>query len=169
MSTASNPLVGVVMGSQSDWDVMSRTHKTLDEFGVAHECKVLSAHRTPDELAAYVKGAEERGIEVLIAGAGMAAALPGAMAAFTTLPVLGVPVPSGPLGGTDALHAIVQMPPGIPVGTLAIGGAGATNAALLAVAIVANKHPEYREKLKAHRESQAKKVLGTVLPCEEAG
>ena len=162
-----NPLVAVIMGSQSDWDVMSRTHAVLHEFGVPHECKVLSAHRTPEQTAEYVKAGEVRGIEVFIAGAGMAAALPGTVAAFTTAPVLGVPVASGALDGLDALLAMVQMPPGIPVGTMAIGKAGATNAALFAVAILAGKNPEYGEKLKAYRAAQAKKVLDTTLPCEE--
>lgn len=160
------PLAGVLMGSKSDWEVMAVADALLSEFGVAHECRVLSAHRTPDALAEYVKSAESRGIEVLIAGAGMAAALPGAVAALTLLPVLGVPLSGGALGGQDALYAMVQMPPGIPVGTLAIGKAGAVNAALLAVAILANKRPELREKLRVYREAQAKKVLDTVLPEE---
>jgi len=158
------PLVGVLMGSKSDWEVMAAADALLSEFGVPHECRVLSAHRTPDALAEYVKSAESRGLEVLIAGAGMAAALPGAVAALTFLPVLGVPLSGGALGGQDALYAMVQMPPGIPVGTLAIGKAGAVNAALLAVAILANKRPELREKLRAYRKTQAKNVLDTVLP-----
>jgi len=166
MTADSKPLVSVIMGSKSDWDVMAAAAKVLKEFGVTAECRVLSAHRTPDLLAEYVRFAEERGVEVIIAGAGMAAALPGAVAAYTTLPVLGVPVPSGALNGQDALYAIVQMPPGIPVGALAIGTAGATNAGLLAISILANKYPDYRDKLKAYRESQAQKILNTVLPDE---
>jgi len=157
---------GVVMGSKSDWDIMAAAHEILKEFGVAHECRVLSAHRTPAALEAWVKSAEERGVEVFIAGAGLAAALPGVVAALTTRPVLGVPLPGGALNGQDALYAIVQMPPGIPVGTLAIGKPGATNAGLLAVAILSNTYPEYRAKLTAYREKQAKKVLETALPCE---
>lgn len=163
MGTANQPLVGIMMGSESDWDVMSRADAVLTEFGVQHEARVLSAHRTPDLVAEYVTTAEGRGIEVIIAGAGLAAALPGVVAAHTTLPVLGVPLDSGGLGGQDALYAIVQMPPGIPVGTLAIGKPGATNAALLAVAILANKYPEYKEKLKAYRQAQAEKIKNITL------
>ena len=133
MGTESGVLVGILMGSKSDWDAMSRADSVLEEFGVSHESRVISAHRAPDALTDYVKTAEDRGLEVIIAGAGLAAALPGVVAAHTTLPVLGVPLESGPLGGQDALYAIVQMPPGIPVGTLAIGKVGATNAALLAI------------------------------------
>jgi 5-(carboxyamino)imidazole ribonucleotide mutase len=164
METSNRPLVGIMMGSQSDWDVMSRADALLTEFGVPHEARVLSAHRTPDLVAEYVTSAEGRGIEVIIAGAGLAAALPGVVAAHTTLPVLGVPLESGGLGGLDALYAIVQMPPGIPVGTLAIGKPGATNAALFAVAILANKYPEYKEKLKAYRQTQAEKIKNITLP-----
>lgn len=164
MSENTAPLVAVVMGSQSDWETMQRTHKTLDDFGVPHECKVCSAHRTPEALEKWVKDGDANGVEVFIAGAGLAAALPGCVAAFTTVPVLGVPIQSGPLQGQDALHAIVQMPPGIPVGALAIGSTGATNAALLAIAILANKYPEYRQKLKDFRAAQARKILDTVLP-----
>ena len=164
MDSANRPLVGIMMGSQSDWDVMSRADALLTEFGVPHEARVLSAHRTPDLVAEYVTSAEGRGIEVIIAGAGLAAALPGVVAAHTTLPVLGVPLDSGGLGGLDALYAIVQMPPGIPVGTLAIGKPGATNAALFAVAILANKYPEYKEKLKAYRQAQAEKIKNITLP-----
>ena len=159
-----NPLVSVIMGSASDWDVMSSATKILEEFEIPYEARVLSAHRTPDVLREYVKFAEERGVEVFIAGAGMSAALPGVVASCTVLPVLGVPVPSGALNGVDALYSIVQMPPGIPVGCLAIGKAGATNSALLAVAILALKRPELKEKLLAYREKQAKKVLDTNLP-----
>lgn len=158
-------LVGVVMGSKSDWETMSAAHEVLNEFGVAHECRVLSAHRTPEALAEWVKAAEGRGAEVFIAGAGLAAALPGAVAALSTRPVLGVPLPGGALNGQDALYAMVQMPPGIPVGTLAIGKPGAINAALLAVAILANKHAEYGPKLKTYRENQAKKILEATLAC----
>ena len=167
MSTDTKPLVGVVMGSESDWAIMSRADEILTEFGVPHECRVMSAHRTPDLVEAYVTGAEDRGMAVLIAGAGLAAALPGMVAAFTTLPVLGVPVPTGALNGQDALYSMVQMPPGIPVGTLAIGKPGATNAALLAIAILANTHPEYRDKLKAYREKRAQEVRAAVLPSEQ--
>lgn len=164
MNTTDTPLVGIVMGSESDWDVMARAHTLLDDFGIGHECNVISAHRTPDDLVAYIKDAEAKGTEVFIAGAGMAAALPGVVAAYTTRPVLGVPVDSGPLQGVDALHAIVQMPPGIPVGTLAIGKAGATNAALLAVAILANKYPELRARIDAYRTAQADKVRSATVP-----
>ena len=164
MGTESDMLVGILMGSKSDWDAMSRADSVLEDFGVPHESRVISAHRAPDALTDYVKTAEERGLEVIIAGAGLAAALPGVVAAHTTLPVLGVPLESGPLRGQDALYAIVQMPPGIPVGTLAIGKVGATNAALLAISILANKYPEYRTKLKAYREAQTKKVLEIELP-----
>ncbi len=165
MSCCENPLVVVLMGSESDWETMQRTHKTLDDFGVPHVCRVLSAHRTPDLVAAFVKETEAKGAEVFIAGAGLAAALPGAVAALTTKPVLGVPIQAGALNGHDALLAMAQMPPGIPVGALAIGTPGATNAALLAVAILANKYDEYAEKLKAYRTSQADKIAATKLPC----
>jgi 5-(carboxyamino)imidazole ribonucleotide mutase len=164
VSSTNTPLVGIVMGSQSDWDVMVRAHDILDELEIGHECRVLSAHRTPDDLVAFIKDAEQRGTEVFIAGAGMAAALPGVVAAYTTRPVLGVPVDSGPLNGVDALHAIVQMPPGIPVGTLAIGKAGATNAGLLAAAILANKYPELTTRLEAYRARQAEKVRNAKVP-----
>lgn len=164
LSMEEKPLVGLVMGSKSDWDIMSAAHEILKEFGVPHVCRVLSAHRTPDALSAWVGEMESRGAEVFIAGAGLAAALPGVVAAITTRPVLGVPLPGGALNGQDALYAIVQMPPGIPVGTLAIGKPGATNAGLLAVAILANTYPEYRAKLTAYREKQATKVLETNLP-----
>lgn len=166
MSCCENSLVVVLMGSESDWETMKRTHKTLDDFGVPHVCRVLSAHRTPDLVAAFVREREAKGAEVFIAGAGLAAALPGAVAALTTKPVLGVPIQAGALNGHDALLAMAQMPPGIPVGALAIGTPGATNAALLAVAILANKYDEYAEKLKAYRASQAEKIAATKLPCE---
>ncbi|HOH49663.1 MAG TPA: 5-(carboxyamino)imidazole ribonucleotide mutase [Candidatus Hydrogenedentes bacterium] len=164
MNMPATPLVVILMGSESDWETMRRAHKTLAEFGVPHESRVLSAHRTPDLVAEYVRASDANGAEVFIAGAGMAAALPGVVAALTTRPVLGVPVASGPLNGQDALHAIVQMPPGIPVGTLAIGGAGATNAALLAVAILANKYPVLAERLAAYRAAQAEKIQAITLP-----
>lgn len=158
------PLVGVIMGSKSDWETMRHAAEMLERFGVAHECRVVSAHRTPDWLAEYAKTAEGRGLEVIIAGAGGAAHLPGMVAAHSVLPVLGVPVESHALKGMDSLLSIVQMPGGIPVGTLAIGKAGATNAALLAVAILANQRPELREKLHAFRREQTEKVRADVLP-----
>ena len=158
------PLVGVVMGSKSDWETMKHASDTLARFGVAHECRVLSAHRTPAATTAYVAAAEERGIEVMIAAAGGAAHLAGVVAAHTLLPVLGVPMESASLKGLDSLLSTVQMPGGIPVGTLAIGRAGATNAALLAVAILANSRPELRAKLRAFRDEQTAKVLAEKLP-----
>jgi 5-(carboxyamino)imidazole ribonucleotide mutase len=158
------PLVGIIMGSKSDWETMKNASDTLARFGVPHECRVLSAHRTPVEMTAWAEGAEGRGIEVVIAGAGGAAHLPGIAAAHTTLPVLGVPVESASLKGLDSLLSIVQMPGGIPVATLAIGKPGATNAALLAVAILAGKRLELREKLREFRKEQAKKVLSETLP-----
>jgi len=147
------------MGSKSDWPTMEHASKTLDEFGVAHETKIVSAHRTPDLLFEFAKSAEERGIEVIIAGAGGAAHLPGMCASQTVLPVLGVPVESKALKGLDSLLSIAQMPAGIPVGTLAVGHAGAKNAALLAVAILANSRPELRKKLHTFRKTQTKGVL----------
>ena len=158
-ATAAPALVSIIMGSKSDWETMSAASDVLKEFGVAHECRVVSAHRTPDLMADAAKTAEERGIEVIIAGAGGAAHLPGMTAAHTTLPVLGVPVESRALKGLDSLLSIVQMPAGVPVATLSIGTAGAKNAALLAVAILANKRPELRERLKAFRGEQSRKVL----------
>jgi 5-(carboxyamino)imidazole ribonucleotide mutase len=154
------------MGSKSDWDTMQNAHAILKEFEVPHECRVISAHRTPDLLMEYVRNAEVRGIEVIIAGAGGAAHLPGVTAALTTLPVLGVPIQSKALNGLDSLLSIVQMPGGIPVGTLAIGNAGATNAALFAVAILANKRPELREKLRAYRQRFAEQVKTQTLPTD---
>jgi len=151
------------MGSKSDWDTMRHASEMLNEFQVAHECKIVSAHRTPGLLAEYASSAEERGIEVILAGAGGAAHLPGMAAAQTLLPVLGVPVESAALKGMDSLLSIVQMPAGVPVGTLAIGKAGAKNAALLAVAILANSRPELREKLRAWRVEQTETVLKTEL------
>ena len=157
-------LVGVIMGSTSDWETMKVAAETLAEFGVPYEAKVVSAHRTPEWMADYAKTAVSRGLEVIIAGAGGAAHLPGMVAAQTVLPVLGVPVQSRTLNGLDSLLSIVQMPAGIPVATLAIGRAGAKNAALLAIAILGNKYPEYREKLEQFRQVQTEKVLGDVLP-----
>lgn len=157
-------LVGVIMGSKSDWETMRHAAEILERFGVPHECRVVSAHRTPDWMAEYAKSAESRGLEVIIAGAGGAAHLPGMVAAHTVLPVLGVPVESHALKGMDSLLSIVQMPGGIPVGTLAIGKAGATNAGLLAVAILANQRPELREQLHAFRREQTEKVRADVLP-----
>src|SRR5438034_9461134 len=153
------PLVAVIMGSKSDWATMEHASKTLDEFGVPHETKIISAHRTPDLLFEFAKSAESRGVEVIIAGAGGAAHLPGMCASQTILPVLGVPVESRALKGLDSLLSIAQMPAGIPVGTLAIGEAGAKNAALLAIAILANSHPELRNKLKKFRHEQTTTVL----------
>lgn len=157
-------LVAVIMGSTSDWETMQHADATLSQFGVPHECRIVSAHRTPAWMAEYVSGAEARGIEVIIAGAGGAAHLPGMAAAYTLLPVLGVPMESRALKGMDSLLSIVQMPAGVPVGTLAIGQAGATNAALLAVAILANQRPELREKLRQFRAAQTEKVLKDTLP-----
>jgi len=156
---SSPPVVSIIMGSKSDWETMRAASEMLTEFGVAHESRVVSAHRTPELMAEFASGAEGRGIEVIIAGAGGAAHLPGMTAAHTTLPVLGVPIESKALKGLDSLLSIVQMPAGIPVATLAIGTAGAKNAALLAVAILANKRPPLRDKLKAFREEQKRKVL----------
>ena len=158
------PLVAVIMGSKSDWETMRHADEILTRFGVTHECRIVSAHRTPAWLTEFVAGAEGRGIEVIIAGAGGAAHLPGMAAAQTTLPVLGVPVESRALKGMDSLLSIVQMPAGIPVGTLAIGQAGATNAALLAIAILATHHPELRQKLHQFRAEQTQRVLGDALP-----
>jgi 5-(carboxyamino)imidazole ribonucleotide mutase len=157
------PLVAVIMGSKSDWETMTHASRTLTEFGVPHETRIVSAHRTPQLLAEYATGALERGLEVIIAGAGGAAHLPGMAAAYTILPVLGVPIESKALKGIDSLLSIVQMPAGIPVATLAIGKAGATNAALLAVSILANSRPELREKLRLFREKQTAKVLKDTL------
>jgi len=156
MSPDPRPLVAVVMGSKSDWETMRHADETLERFGVAHECRVLSAHRTPAETAEYAAAAEGRGIEVIIAGAGGAAHLPGVIAASTLVPVLGVPVESQALGGLDSLLSIVQMPGGVPVGTLAIGRAGAVNAALLAIAILGGSRPELRAKLRTFRAEQAR-------------
>jgi 5-(carboxyamino)imidazole ribonucleotide mutase len=155
----SSVLVSILMGSKSDLEVMQPARDALNDLGVPHEVRVLSAHRTPDALFAYVAEAEGRGVEVFIAGAGGAAHLPGVIAAKTTVPVLGVPIPSGHLLGLDALLAIVQMPKGIPVATFAVGKAGAGNAGLFAVAVVAAKRPELRQKLISWRKGQADKLL----------
>lgn len=164
MSPNSQPLVGVIMGSKSDWDTLRHADEMLSRFEVPHECQIVSAHRTPDWLAEYARTAEERGLEVIIAGAGGAAHLPGMVAAHTLLPVLGVPVQSQALNGLDSLLSIVQMPGGVPVGTLAIGKAGATNAALLAIAILANSRPELRARLRTFREEQTAAVRGDSVP-----
>ncbi|HRJ21696.1 MAG TPA: 5-(carboxyamino)imidazole ribonucleotide mutase [Bryobacteraceae bacterium] len=158
------PLVSVIMGSQSDWETMQHACATLEEFGVAYEKRIVSAHRTPDLMAEYAKSARGRGLEVIIAGAGGAAHLPGMTAAHTTLPVLGVPVQSKALNGMDSLLSIAQMPGGIPVGTLAIGKAGATNAGLLAVSILSIKRPELAVKLEEFRAAQTARVLKDELP-----
>jgi 5-(carboxyamino)imidazole ribonucleotide mutase len=165
-ANSKKPLVGIIMGSTSDWETMEHTAKTLEELGVAHETRVVSAHRTPDLLFEYASLAEQRGIEVIIAGAGGAAHLPGMTASKTVLPVLGVPVESKALKGLDSLLSIAQMPGGIPVGTLAIGRAGAINAALLAAAMLGNKYAEIREALRQFRESQTAKVLATPDPAK---
>ena len=162
------PLVGIIMGSKSDWETMAHAAETLDEIGVPYEVRVVSAHRTPDLLFEYASSAEERGLEVIIAGAGGAAHLPGMTSSKTVLPVLGVPVQSKSLNGLDSLLSIVQMPAGVPVGTLAIGRAGAVNAALLAAAILANKNPQIREDLRRYRESQTASVLDHPDPREGA-
>jgi 5-(carboxyamino)imidazole ribonucleotide mutase len=159
-----NPLVVVVMGSKSDWETMRQADEVLAKFEVPHECRVLSAHRTPVETAEYVNQAESRGVEVIIAAAGGAAHLAGVCAAHTVLPVLGVPMESSLLKGLDSLLSTVQMPAGIPVGTLALGPAGARNAALLAVAILATSRPDLREKLRRFRADQREKVLRETLP-----
>jgi 5-(carboxyamino)imidazole ribonucleotide mutase len=153
------PRVGVIMGSKSDWETLRHASEVLDELGIGHECRVVSAHRTPDLLFEYAAAAESRGIQVIIAGAGGAAHLPGMAASKTVLPVLGVPVQSKALSGLDSLLAIVQMPKGIPVGTLAIGTAGAANAGLLAAAILARKDSALRDRLDAWRRAQTERVL----------
>jgi 5-(carboxyamino)imidazole ribonucleotide mutase len=157
--THPNPVVSVVMGSQSDWDTMSHADTVLSEFGVSHECLVVSAHRTPLWLAEFAEDAEGRGVQVIIAGAGGAAHLPGMLAAQTLVPVLGVPIESHALRGMDSLLSIVQMPAGIPVGTLAIGKAGATNAALLAIAMLSTHNDALRAQLRAYREAQTGRVM----------
>lgn len=156
-------LVGIIMGSKSDWETMKHADEILTEFGVPHECKVVSAHRTPELMRTYARDSEVRGLRVIIAGAGGAAHLPGMVSAQTTIPVLGVPVESKALHGIDSLLSIVQMPAGIPTATLAIGRAGAVNAGLLAVAILGNEFPALREKLKQYRKAQEEKVMTETL------
>jgi 5-(carboxyamino)imidazole ribonucleotide mutase len=163
------PLVGIIMGSQSDWETMQHAEQTLDALGVEHEVRIVSAHRTPDLLFEYAGGALARGLEVLIAGAGGAAHLPGMAAAKTQLPVLGVPIESHALKGMDSLLSIAQMPAGIPVGTLAIGKAGAINAALLAAAILANKHAAVADALRRYRAAQTQSVLDKPDPHRASG
>ena len=160
-------LVGIIMGSISDWETMCFAAETLEKLGIPHNVEVVSAHRTPDKLFAYAESAEEKGLEVIIAGAGGAAHLPGMTAAKTAIPVLGVPVQSKALNGMDSLLSIVQMPAGIPVGTLAIGKAGAINAALLAAAIISNKHAQYRPALEKFRQQQTDTVLENSDPRGE--
>ncbi len=162
------PLVGIIMGSTSDWETMRHAAETLEELNVLFEAEVVSAHRTPDKLFRYAEEAEGRGIEVIIAGAGGAAHLPGMAASKTALPVLGIPVQSKALNGMDSLLSIVQMPAGIPVGTLSIGRAGAVNAALLAAAMLGNKHAAIRTALKAYRERQTERVLSHPDPRDGA-
>ncbi len=162
------PLVGVIMGSKSDWETMSHAAQTLAALNIPYEVRVVSAHRTPDLLFSYAESAESRGLEIIIAGAGGAAHLPGMTAAKTVLPVLGVPVESKALKGIDSLLSIVQMPAGIPVGAMAIGRAGAINAALLAAAMLGNRHAEIRESLRGYRENQTQSVLDHPDPTEGA-
>jgi 5-(carboxyamino)imidazole ribonucleotide mutase len=164
MSKNEPPLVGIIMGSGSDWETMRAGAEVLEQFGVPHECRVVSAHRTPEWMCDYAKSAEERGLEIIVAGAGGAAHLPGMVASQTILPVLGVPVQSRALNGLDSLLSIVQMPGGVPVGTLAIGAAGAKNAALLAVRMLAAARPELREKLRQFHREQSDRVLNEKLP-----
>ncbi len=161
--TDTQPLVGVVMGSRSDWETLSAAAEVLREFDVPHECRVVSAHRTPQLMADYAAEAEQRGLRAIIAGAGGAAHLPGMLAAQTTVPVLGVPVQSKALSGLDSLLSIVQMPGGVPVGTFAIGESGARNAALFAVSLLAAERPELREALHSFRSEQAERVYGEEL------
>jgi len=163
-STTEKPLVGIIMGSKSDWETMRHAAETLRQFGIAHECKVASAHRTPDLVHEFVTTAEGRGLEVIIAGAGGAAHLAGVAAALTLLPVLGVPIQSKALNGLDSLLSIVQMPGGIPVGTLAIGEAGAKNAALLAIRMLARTRPDLLQKLRDYHAEMAAKVQQETLP-----
>jgi 5-(carboxyamino)imidazole ribonucleotide mutase len=158
------PLVSVIMGSKSDWETLRHADEMLTRFGVPHECRVVSAHRTPEWMREFATGAEARGVQVLIAGAGGAAHLPGMVASQTLLPVLGVPVQSHALNGLDSLLSIVQMPSGVPVGTLAIGKAGAANAALLAIRMLAATRPELKEKLRAFVDAETRRVLDETLP-----
>ena len=159
MTNDPTPLIGVIMGSKSDWETMREAAQTLAQFGVAHECRVVSAHRTPEWMVEYATQAEGRGLEVIIAGAGGAAHLPGMVAGHTLLPVIGVPIQSKALNGMDSLLSIVQMPAGVPVATMAIGRAGAINAALLAVAILGNSRPELRTALRQFRVDRAQQVM----------
>jgi 5-(carboxyamino)imidazole ribonucleotide mutase len=161
-------LVGIIMGSRSDWETMRHAAETLESLGVPHEVEIVSAHRTPDKMFRYAESAAERGLEVIIAAAGGAAHLPGMTASKTSLPVLGVPIESKALNGLDSLLSIVQMPAGVPVGTLAIGRAGAVNAALLAAAILGIKYPAYRKALEEHRRRQTQAVLDQPDPREQA-
>jgi 5-(carboxyamino)imidazole ribonucleotide mutase len=165
---SSTPVIGIVMGSDSDWPVMQAAAKVLRDFGVPFEARVVSAHRTPDLLYEYAEGARERKLQAIIAGAGGAAHLPGMLAAKTTVPVLGVPVPSKHLSGQDSLYSIVQMPKGIPVATFAIGEAGAANAGLFAIALLANTDERLAERLQQFRTLQSDKVLGMTLKLDEA-
>jgi 5-(carboxyamino)imidazole ribonucleotide mutase len=164
MSDPGPALVAVIMGSKSDWETMRAAQETLTRFGIPHDVRVLSAHRTPGPLAEYVQQSEANGVEVFIAAAGGAAHLAGVVAAHTTLPVLGVPMQSAALNGLDSLLSTVQMPAGIPVATLAIGKPGATNSALFAIGILANKRPDLRERLKKFRADQAERILAEQLP-----
>ncbi len=164
MGTPANPRVGIIMGSKSDWDTLRHADEVLTSFHVEHECRVISAHRTPEWMREYATSAPQRGLKVIIAGAGGAAHLPGMVAAYTTLPVLGVPVESHTLKGLDSLLSIVQMPGGVPVATLAIGKAGAINAALLSVSILALASPDLAARLLKFREDQTAQVLETELP-----
>jgi 5-(carboxyamino)imidazole ribonucleotide mutase len=164
MPNATSPLVGIIMGSKSDWETLSHAADMLDQLGIPNEARVLSAHRTPDALFEYASSAEQRGLAVIIAGAGAAAHLAGVTAAKTILPVLGVPIESGALKGLDALLSTVQMPGGIPVATFAIGKAGATNAALYAAAILGTKEPKYREAIRRYREGRTKALLADSDP-----
>lgn len=168
MNATTAPLVGVIMGSSSDWETLRHTADTLNELGIPHEVEVVSAHRTPDKLFSYAATAAERGLAVIIAGAGGAAHLPGMAASKTALPVLGVPVQSKTLNGVDSLLSIVQMPAGVPVGTMAIGRAGAVNAALLACAMLGNQYPEYRAAYERYRQQQTDKVLSHPDPRNPA-
>ena len=155
--------VAIIMGSKSDWDIMSHSADILTQFNIAHESKVISAHRTPELLDEYCREAKQKGVKIFITGAGLAAALPGVVAAKTTLPVIGVPLEASSLEGLDALLSIVQMPPGIPVGTMTIGKAGAINAALYAAAILALHNEKIREKIQSHRDEKAQKIIDTNL------
>jgi len=162
-SRIDNPLVGILMGSASDWPTMKKAAEIFDDFNITHECRVLSAHRTPDDACEYARSAEQRGLRIIIAGAGLAAHLAGVLAAHTTLPVLGVPMEGGPLKGMDALLATVQMPAGIPVATFGIGSHGAKNAAFFAAAVLAASDPNIRHRLNEFRKEQSDKILDTNL------